>query len=82
MHFTPTSASWLNMVERSFRDLTQNTIRHDALTSVKDLKEAMKVYLLVHNDEPKAYTWTAKATDLLAHVTRARAAQQRYANPG
>jgi transposase len=72
VHFTPTSASWLNMVERFFRDITVNAIRRGVFTSVSDLMDAIDVYLLEHNRSPKPFIWTAKAADILAKVTRAR----------
>jgi transposase len=73
MHFTPTSASWLNMVERFFRDLSENQLRRAAFRSVPDLVNAIEQYLLKHNHCPKPFIWTAKASDILAKVTRARA---------
>ncbi|MCC6162138.1 MAG: IS630 family transposase [Acidobacteria bacterium] len=74
VHFTPTSASWLNMVERFFRDLTVNALRRGAFTSVGDLIDAIDVYLLEHNREPKPFIWQASASDILAKVTRAQQA--------
>ena len=74
VHFTPTSASWLNMVERFFRDLTENAIRRGVFTSVPDLIEAIDVYLIEHNRKPKPFIWTKSAADILAKVTRARTA--------
>ena len=74
MHFTPTSASWLNMVERFFRDITDKRIRQGVFKSVPDLEAAINEYIAVHNANPKPFIWTAKASDILAKVTRARAA--------
>lgn len=74
MHFTPTSASWLNMVERFFRDITENRIKRDSFASVADLQCAIAEYIELHNRDPKPFVWTASATDILAKVTRARAA--------
>ena len=74
MHFTPTSSSWLNMVERFFRDITDKRIRRGVFTSVSELEAAIHDYIAVHNDSPKPFIWTAKASDILAKVTRARAA--------
>ncbi len=76
MHFTPTSASWLNMAERFFRDLTVNAIRRRAFTSVQDLISAIDEYLVTHNRNPKPFIWTAKAQDILAKVVRAQQALQ------
>jgi transposase len=73
MHFTPTSSSWLNMVERFFRDITDKRIRHGIFTSVPELEAAINEYIALHNANPKPFIWTAKATDILAKVTRARA---------
>ena len=74
MHFTPTSSSWLNMVERFFRDITDKRIRRGVFTSVPELEAAINDYIAVHNENPKPFIWTAKASDILAKVTRARAA--------
>ena len=74
MHFTPTSASWLNMVERFFRDITDKRIRRDSFTSVAELELAIDLYVAHHNTDPKPFIWTASATDILAKVSRAKAA--------
>lgn len=76
-HFTPTSSSWLNMVERFFRDLTTNQIRRGVFHSVDDLTTTITSYLEVHNSDPKPFVWTAKASDILEKVTRARKAQNK-----
>ena len=73
MHFTPTSASWLNMVERFFRDLSENQLRRAAFRSVPELVSTIEQYIEKHNGDPKPFIWTAKASDILAKVTRARA---------
>jgi transposase len=72
MHFTPTSSSWLNMVERFFRDITDKRIRRDTFTSVAELELAIQIYVNNHNDNPKPFIWTAEAKDILAKVARAR----------
>ena len=74
MHFTPTSSSWLNLVERFFAEITTKRIRRGAFASVAELKEAIYDYLLRHNANPKPFIWTKSATDILAKVTRAKAA--------
>ncbi len=74
VHFTPTSASWLNMVERFFRDISENRLRRDSFTSVAELEQAIAEYIEHHNNHPKPFIWTASATDILAKVTRAKAA--------
>jgi len=72
VHFTPTSASWLNMVERFFRDLTENRLKRGVFRSVLELIEALDEYVDHHNAEPKPFIWTAKAQDILAKVMRAQ----------
>ena len=66
LHFTPTSASWLNMVERFFRDLTVNRLRRGVFHSVPELVNALEKYIRHHNQEPKPFIWTTKAADILA----------------
>ena len=72
MHFTPTSSSWLNMVERFFRDLTQNRLRRGVFRDVEDLITAIGNYIDHHNQNPKPFIWTARAADILEKVKRAR----------
>jgi len=74
VRFTPTSASWLNMVERFFRDLTQNRLRRGVFQNLEQLIMAIGEYIDGHNQNPKPFIWTAKATDILEKVTRARTA--------
>jgi transposase len=74
VHFTPTSASWLNMVERFFRDLTQNRLRRGVFRSVRELTAAIEEYLALHNKSPKPFIWTKTSRDILEKVTRAREA--------
>ena len=74
MHFTPTSSSWLNMVERFFRDLTTKRIRRGVFRSIEDLIAAIDEYVDHHNIAPKPFIWTAKARDILEKVQRARRA--------
>jgi transposase len=74
MYFTPTSSSWLNMVERFFRDLTEKRLRRGVFRDVEELMSAIGDYIDHHNREPKPFVWTAKASDILEKVTRARAA--------
>ena len=74
VHFTPTSASWLNMIERFFRDLTTNQIRRGVFRDLEQLIMAIGEYLDRHNESPKPIIWTAKANDILEKVTRARTA--------
>ena len=74
VRFTPTSASWLNMVERFFRDLTQNRLRRGIFQDLEQLILAIGNYIDVHNQNPKPLIWTAKANDILEKVTRAQTA--------
>lgn len=71
MHFTPTSASWLNMVERFFRDISENRLRRGVFTSVPELTTAIEQYVANHNENPKPFIWTATARDILQKVIRA-----------
>jgi transposase len=77
VHFTPTSASWLNMIERFFRDLTENRIRRGIVQDLEQLILAIGDYIDRHNDNPKPFIWTAKANDILEKVTRAQAARNK-----
>jgi transposase len=72
IHFTPTSTSWLNMVERFFRDLTQNRLRRGVFHDAEELIMAIGEYIDKHNQSPKPFVWTAKASDILEKVKRAR----------
>ena len=71
VHFTPTSASWLNMVERFFRDITTERLRNGVFRSAPELTAAIKEYIAVHNKNPKPFIWTARAHDILEKVIRA-----------
>ena len=71
MHFTPTSASWLNMVERFFRDITTERLRRGVFTSVPELVTAIDDYVAHHNTNPKPFIWTKSARDILQKVIRA-----------
>jgi transposase len=76
LHFTPTSSSWLNLVERWFRDLTDKAIRRGVFHSVNDLVTAIEDYLKANNDNPQPFIWTATAEQILAKVARGRVALQ------
>ena len=71
LHFTPTSASWLNMVERFFAEITTRRIRRGSYTSIDDLKAAIYEYLLLHNAKPKPFVWSKTADDIIARERRA-----------
>jgi transposase len=73
MHFIPTSSSWLNLVERWFREITDKRIRRGTFRSVRQLIDAILDYIQHHNEDPKTFIWTAKIENILAKVARARA---------
>lgn len=74
LHFIPTSSSWLNVIERFFRELTAKRIRRGAFCSVPDLIEAIESFIEQHNADPAPYIWTAEAEKILEKVGRARIA--------
>jgi len=80
LRFTPTSSSWLNLVERWFRELTEKALRRGVFHSVPDLIAAIETYLDAHNNNPKPFLWTATAEDILAKVARGRVALQQVVN--
>ena len=73
LHFTPTSSSWLNLVERWFREITDKRIRRGVFRSVAELEQGIAEYLEVHNRDPKPFVWTARAEDILAKVSKCKA---------
>ena len=77
MHFIPTSSSWLNIVERFFRDLTDKRIRRGVFTSVPELEAAIHEYIAVHNARAVPYVWTAEADKIIEKVGRARVAMNK-----
>ena len=74
MHFTPTSSSWLNLVERFFADLTEDVIRSGSFGSVKELVVDIRAYLAERNGAPRPYKWKAEGAAVLAKIQRARTA--------
>ncbi len=72
IHFIPTSSSWLNLVERFFRDLTDKRIRRGAFTSVADLVTAIEDYINAHNEHPRPFAWAATVQQIITKVGRAR----------
>ena len=74
LHFTPTSASWLNMVERFFAEITRKRIRRGVFKSVAELESAIMQYLENHNADPKPFIWTKSAGEILEKVARAKQA--------
>jgi len=74
LHFTPTSSSWLNLIERWFGKLTAKAIRRGVFHSVPDLITAIETYLSANNQDPQPFTWTATADQILEKVRRGRVA--------
>lgn len=74
MHFTPTSSSWMNMVERFFADLTEDCVRAGSFASVKELTDAITAYLAERNQNLRPYKWKASGKDILEKVHWARKA--------
>ena len=72
LHFTPTSSSWLNLVEIFFGKLTHKAIRRGVFRSVPDLIDAIDAYLAANNKHPEPFVWTATAEQILAKVRRGR----------
>ena len=72
IHFTPTSASWLNMVERFFAEITRKRIRRGVFKSVAELEQAIYDYLAIHNHNPVPFVWAATATAILEKTARAK----------
>jgi transposase len=70
VHFTPTSASWINLVERWFATLTEKQIRRGTHRSVRQLETAIKAYLEITNQSPRPFVWTKTADEILASVAR------------
>jgi transposase len=80
LHFTPTSSSWLNLVERWFREITDKTIRRGVFHSVNELITAIEQYLKANNDKPNPFVWTATTEQILAKVARGRVTLQQAEN--
>ena len=74
LHFIPTSSSWLNLVERWFREITDKAIRRGSFASVQELIDAIQEIIDVHNDDPKPFVWTATADEIIEKVQRGRVA--------
>ncbi len=80
LHFTPTSSSWTNLIERWFKELTERRLRRGVFTSVNDLQDAIKLWASHWNTDPKPFIWTATAADIIEKVQRGRAALTRQTN--
>ena len=74
LHFTPTSSSWLNLVERWFRDLTDKRIRRDSFDSVPDLIATIEDYIMKSNQNPHIFVWTASVEKILAKIAKCKEA--------
>jgi|ERR1700733_3766099 len=70
IHFTPTYASWINLVERWFAEITNKRIRRGIFRSVKELEAAIREFIEVHNEDPKPFLWTRTADEILASIAR------------
>ena len=70
VHFTPTSASWINQVERWFAELTRKQLRRGVHTSTGQLEQDIRSFIERHNQNPKPYRWTKSADEILASVRR------------
>src|SRR5512145_126507 len=70
LHFTPTSGSWINQVERFFAEITEKRIRRGTFEGVRSLEQAIREYLQEHNKDPKPFVWVATADDILAKIKR------------
>jgi transposase len=75
MHFTPTSSSWMNLVERFFRDLSEDVVREGSFGSTRQLAEAIVAYLAERNLNPVRYQWRAQGSEILEKIKRARQKQ-------
>ena len=73
LHFIPTSSSWLNLVERWFRELTEKRIRRGSFFSVAELMSAIAEYVEQNNRQPKPFVWTASVEKILAKINRCKA---------
>ena len=73
LHFIPTSSSWLNLVERWFRELTEKAIRRGVFHSVPDLIQSIETFLQTTNDDPRPFVWTASIESILEKVGRCKA---------
>lgn len=74
LHFTPTSSSWLNLVERWFREITDKRIRCGAFRSVPELIAAIEDYVSNHNQKPRVFVWTASLESILTKIAKCKEA--------
>ena len=80
LHFTPTSSSWLNLIERWFKELTDKRLRRGSFCSVEHLTNAISLWAEHWNDDPKPFIWRAQADDIIAKVRRGREALNNHTN--
>ena len=78
LHFTPTSTSWLNLVERWFRELSQKRLRRGVFRSVPELVQAIEAFVAAYNDHPQPFVWTASVETILAKVNRCKAISETH----
>jgi len=71
LHFTPTSSSWANLVERFFAEITAKAIRRGVFTHVRELEEAIRKYIALRNEDPRPFVWTAKIATIIKKVAQA-----------
>jgi len=74
LHFIPTSSSWLNMVERWFREITDKRIRRGSFQNVPDLIAAIHHYIQTHNQNPKVFVWSASVERIMAKIAKCKEA--------
>jgi transposase len=82
LHFTPTSSSWINLVERLFAEITRQQIRRGVFKSVAELEAAIETWLAERNAKPKPFKWTAKANIILEKNARGRQALEEHIAAG
>jgi len=70
LHFTPTGASWINLVERWFAALTEKQVRRGSYHSTKQLEVTIRTYIRMNNEDPKPLVWTKTADEILASIAR------------
>ena len=78
LHFTPTSCSWLNMVEIFFGIITRQAIRRGTFLNVQDLENAIRTYIDAYNDRAKPFTWTKNANTILTKISRKPTSNTRH----
>ena len=80
LHFTPTSASWVNLVERFFAEITDKAIRRGVFKNVRELEGAIQRFIETRNRSPRPYVWTASVASIVEKMARARATLDRLSN--